>query len=103
MQFTVAAVAATLVAVVAAAPGGYLASYNQQVCCPFGQQYGCWLAGTPGYPSSDDVNVDIYQCNGITQNGLVPISLCNVLNGNQIAPINVQLLNSGPASNNQNN
>ncbi|KAF2213458.1 hypothetical protein CERZMDRAFT_83631 [Cercospora zeae-maydis SCOH1-5] len=103
MQFTIAAVAATFAAVVAAAPG-YPAPYTQQeVCCPSGQQTGCWTPGTPGYPAPHSDGVDTYGCNGITQNGLIPISLCNVLNGNQILPVNLQLLNAGSASASNNN
>ncbi|PPJ56492.1 hypothetical protein CBER1_07623 [Cercospora berteroae] len=115
MQFTTTAIIAAFAAIAAAAPGGgygggcqtgncgggYGGGYggNGQLCCYRGQTQQCWAAGTPGYPGVDHPDVDVYSnCNGNDITGLIPVSLCDNLNGAQIVPVNLQLLNFGQTS-----
>ncbi|CAK1367013.1 hypothetical protein CB0940_10353 [Cercospora beticola] len=120
MQFTTTAIIAAFAAIAAAAPGGgypggypggcqtgncgggyggYQGGYSGQLCCYKSQPGACWAPGTPGYPSIGHPDVDVYDnCGNNKQGGLLAagnLLSCDVLNGNQIAPINLQLLNFG--------
>ncbi|KAI5364031.1 hypothetical protein Slin15195_G096860 [Septoria linicola] len=73
--------------------GGGMGGGYGQVSCPKGQRSGCY----PGEPRGGDTynDVDVYSsCSDNKQAGLIPVSLCDNLNGNTVAiPVSLELLN----------